>query len=131
MRKISDSPPAVPPVLRSAKSRRFAVGLNCAIPGAGQYYLGQKALGVAFMVVWLVILVIAVRLLVGAIGFYFNVAGNEHILDPGVLEQLAEKFHLTELFAAMAAYFVVKGLSIALLYLPRRGDDGGNLAGGG
>ncbi len=112
-----------PPILKPAKSRRIAAGLNCAIPGAGQFYLGQKVLGVAFMVVWLVILIVAVRLLVGGIGFYFSVAGNEHILDPGVLEQLADKFHLSQLLAASVAYFVVKGLSIALIYFPRRGDE--------
>ena len=113
----------LPPILKPAKSRRIAAGLNCAIPGAGQYYLGQKVLGVVFMLVWLGILIIAVRLLVGGIGFYFSVAGNEHILDPGVLEQLAVKFHLSQLLAAIVGYFVVKGLSIALLYFPRRDDE--------
>jgi hypothetical protein len=108
-----------PPKLTPPKSRRIAVALNLAIPGAGQIYFGQSFLGAIIIVVFLVSLVVGVKCLLGGMGLYFSVAADGRLLEPGVLEELAVQFHLPWLIASLVVGIVAQIAAVALLYLFR------------
>lgn len=110
----------VPPKLGPAKSLRLAMALNFALPGAGQWYLGQRWLGGLLAVIFAVCLVLGMKFLLGGMSLYFRVASDGRILEPGVLEQLATAFHLPGLITATVASVILQIVSIALLWFGRK-----------
>ena len=110
---------STPPILPPTKTRRVAVALNLALPGAGQWYLGQRMLGAVLLIVFLLTLILGIRFLLGGTGFYFRVASEGRIFEPGVLEQIAGQFRLPWLLTAVAIGILDQILAVALLYFPR------------
>ena len=110
----------VPPKLTPAKSLRLAMALNFALPGAGQWYLGQRWLGGLLAVIFAVCLVLGMKFLLGGMSLYFRVASDGRILEPGVLEQLATAFHLPGLITATVASVILQIVSIAQLWFGRK-----------
>ncbi len=110
----------VPPKLAPTKSLRLAMALNFALPGAGQWYVGQRWLGGALAVIFAASLVLGMKFMLGGVSLYFRVASDGRILEPGVLEQLATAFHLPGLIAATVASIILQIVSIALLWYGRK-----------
>ena len=110
----------VPPKLTPAKSLRVAMASNFALPGAGQWYLGQRRLGSVLMAMYLAGLFLGIKCVLGGISTYFRIASSERLLDPGVLEQLAVDFQLPWLLTAFVLWLTAHLLSLGLLYFARR-----------
>jgi TM2 domain-containing membrane protein YozV len=92
------------------KTMRFAMALNLFLPGAGQFYLGQRVAGSAYAIAFLACLVTMLALFVRAYSAYLQLSTNGDIMDAGNLEQLAQVFHAGALgsisFIGTAIYVV-------------------------
>ena len=105
-----------------ARSRRAAMMLNLIMPGAGQFYLGQRAAGCAYAIPFIACL--ATLLVVFLRGYYqyLQLSTDGDILAAGNLEQLAHAFP-TGLFAACSGVgtviYLVSSIHLAVSR-PRR-----------
>ena len=90
--------PAIPPVIVPAspatrtKSQRMASTLNLFLPGAGQIYLGEPAMGSLFALSFLACFTAAVILFVRAYWEYMQTVSGSDILEAGNLEKLSNVF---------------------------------------
>ncbi len=98
---------SVPPVVASApatsaapstltprpRTLRFAMTLNLFVPGAGQFYLGQRTSGLLYAGGFCACLVAMLVLFVRAYSQYLQLATNGDILESGNLETIASVFH--------------------------------------
>ena len=107
-----------PPKVKSAKSLRTAGLLNLLLPGAGQFYLGQRLFGIILL--GLFIACFAATLGIFLIGFsqYLNLALDGNILQDDHLERIGKVLHpawLTGLSIAGGIIYLVSfiGLSFA------------------
>ena len=104
--KSMDTPPIIAPV----KSMRFAVTLNLMLPGAGQFYLGQRAFGIALALTFLICFGTMLGIFLVGYGHYLTVITGGDILQSGELEHLSAAFHtgwlIGLLIAAILIYFV-------------------------
>ena len=98
-----------------AKDHRFALMLNLVLPGAGQFYLGQRLLGSAFALGFLTIFV--AMLVVFIVGFkrYWELATGEDLLEGQQLEQMREAMHPVQLLILMGVGILLYVLSLAVL----------------
>jgi TM2 domain-containing membrane protein YozV len=83
--------PALP--TRRPKTMRFAMALNLLVPGAGQFYLGQRKAGAAYAIAFIACFVAMLILFARAYSAYLQLSTNGDILDGANLEQLAQVFH--------------------------------------
>jgi TM2 domain-containing membrane protein YozV len=81
------------PPARRPKTMRFAMALNLFLPGAGQFYLGQRTAGGAYAIAFIACLVTMLVLFARAYSAYLRLSTNGDIMDAGNLEQLAQVFH--------------------------------------
>lgn len=89
--------PDAPPVLGDApaahpRSLRVAMTLNMFLPGAGQFYLGQRISGLAYAGAFSACLVAMLVLFVRAYAQYLSLATSGDILETGALERLSRTF---------------------------------------
>jgi TM2 domain-containing membrane protein YozV len=75
------------------KTMRFAMALNLFLPGAGQFYLGQRMAGSAYAIAFLACLATMLALFARAYSTYLQLSTNGDIMDAGNLEQLAKVFN--------------------------------------
>jgi TM2 domain-containing membrane protein YozV len=87
----SDAPPA--PTSRP-RTLRFAMTLNLFVPGAGQFYLGQRIAGVLYAGGFCACLGAMLVLFVRAYSQYLQLATNGDILESGTLESMARAFQV-------------------------------------
>ncbi len=76
------------------RTLRFAMTLNLFVPGAGQFYLGQRLSGSLYAGGFCVCLVAMLVLFVRAYSQYLQLATNGDILESGNLETMARAFHV-------------------------------------
>ena len=105
-----------PPPLPPPKSFRRAVSLNFFLPGAGQYYLGQRGFGAALAGVFLACLLASVAIFLIGYVRYLNVTLSGNILEGDNLERLGDVFHsrwLLGLLAVGLAVFITAMVALA------------------
>src|ERR1041385_4755461 len=109
-----------PPVLKPPKSVRLATTLNLILPGAGQFYLGQRWVGAFLAGAFLVCLVAAgVVFLLGYLE-YFDIALSGKILEGDKLEHIANLFHPLWLLAFLGLALLIYLVSAVLLFVQAR-----------
>ena len=86
---------ATPPMPTSRpRTLRFAMTLNLFVPGAGQFYLGQRMFGLIYAGAFGACLVATLVLFVRAYSQYMQLATNADILESGNLESMARAFQV-------------------------------------
>ena len=68
-----------PPKVKPAKSLRTAGLLNLFLPGAGQFYLGQRLFGIILLVLFLGCFIAVLSLFLVGFGQYFTLALDGNI----------------------------------------------------
>ncbi len=86
--------PAPPTPTPRPRTLRFAMTLNLFVPGAGQFYLGQRLSGSLYAGGFCACLVATLVLFVRAYSQYLQLATNGDILESGNLEAMARAFHV-------------------------------------
>jgi TM2 domain-containing membrane protein YozV len=76
------------------RTLRFAMTLNLFVPGAGQFYLGQRISGSLYAAGFCACLVAMLVLLVHAYSQYLQLATNGDILESGNLETIGRAFQV-------------------------------------
>ena len=87
-----------PPKVKPAKSLRTAGLLNLLLPGAGQFYLGQRLLGVILLVSFLGCFAAALGIFLTGFGQYLELALDGNILQGDRLEQIGKVYNLRGIF---------------------------------
>src|SRR5689334_5882155 len=82
-----------PPPIPQPKSLRFAATLNLIVPGAGQFYLGQKLIGSLMAIVFIACFVSMFIIFYLGYKEYLNTAMGNDILKGEQLEKLGNVFH--------------------------------------
>ena len=98
------------------RTLRFAMTLNLLLPGAGQFYLGQRVVGAAYALGFLTCF--ATMLIVFVRGYfdYLRLSTSGDILESANLEQLAHAFHtgmLTGLTVVSIVIYLVSTIHLA------------------
>ncbi|HTS18266.1 MAG TPA: hypothetical protein VMP11_11880 [Verrucomicrobiae bacterium] len=120
--------PTVPPIITTApatpiahsgrsRSLRFAMTLNLLLPGAGQFYLGQRISGLLYASGFSACFITMVVLFVRAYAHYLQLATTSDILETGTLETLSRSFPAGTLLALSVAgtlIYVVSAIHLAL-----------------
>ena len=109
---MNDSPPT--------KSFRVATLLNFFLPGAGQFYLGQRWLGALLAVAFSICFVAALGIFLVGISEYFKLAVDENILAGDHLERIGQAWHPRWLLGLMFAGIAIYVGSLAGLYSTQR-----------
>jgi len=107
-----------PPPLPSRKSLGRAFTLNFFLPGAGQWYLGQRALGAMLAVPFMICLVAGLAIFLTGYVKYFTVVLSGELMREGQLEKLQDAFHPRWLVGLVLAGFVI--FAIAMIALVRQ-----------
>ena len=107
------------------QSLRFAATLNLVLPGAGQFYLGQRIFGgllaLAFLACLLAMLVIFMR----GYAEYVQTITSADILQSDILERLGSVFHIRWLIGLLIASLVLFAISmIGLAAAAKRPNNG-------
>ena len=85
---------------------KVAMFLNLIVPGAGQFYLGQRLAGAAYALAFLGCFAAALIVFVHGYFNYLNLTTSGDILDSGNLEQVAHAFP-AGIISALSAIGVV------------------------
>ena len=109
-----------PPPIASPKSLRVATLLNLMLPGAGQFYFGQRRQGCILAGLFLLCFVGGLGLFLIGFAEYFKVTTGGKILEGDNLEQLGDVFHVRWLVGFMAGGVLVYAWSVIGLYVDRR-----------
>lgn len=107
----------------SAKTRRAAALLNLVVPGAGQFYLGQRLYGVVLAVLFLGSFVALLGLVVTGFSQYFSLITGGDVLEGNNLERIGAAFHLPWLVGCLVVATVVFLLSMVTLRPPAVADS--------
>src|SRR5437773_4385750 len=88
-----------PPVVTQTKppepkSLRFAATLNLMLPGAGQFYLGQRLLGCLLALAFIACFGSMLTIFLVGYSQYLNAAIGNNILQGQQLEQMGNVFHV-------------------------------------
>jgi len=75
------------------KKMRTAMALNLLLPGAGQFYLGQRIAGSAYAIGFIACLATVLVLFVHAYSAYLQLSTSGDVMEAGNIEQLAQMFH--------------------------------------
>jgi TM2 domain-containing membrane protein YozV len=86
--------PTPPAPSRRPRTMRFAMTLNLFLPGAGQFYLGQRIAGSIYAGGFCACLVATLVLFARAYSQYMQLATNGDILESGNLESMARAFQV-------------------------------------
>ena len=114
-----------PPKLPKAKSLRFAVTLNFILPGAGQFYLGQRIFGGALALAFLICFVAMMAIFLRGYAEYMRTITSGDIFQSDVLEQLGNMFHARWLLGLLVASIVVFIIAMAGLAVPPKQSNAG------
>ena len=104
------------PALRSAspspstprpKTMKVAMFLNLIVPGAGQFYLGQRLAGAVYALAFLASFIALLVIFVHGYFNYLSLSTSGDILDSGNLEQVAHAFPAGIISALSAAGVVI------------------------
>ena len=92
----------IPPQIASSpsprqKKMRTAMALNLLLPGAGQFYFGQRIAGSVYAIGFMACFVVMLVLFAHAYSAYLQLSTNGDIMDTGNLEQLSQVFHTSAL----------------------------------
>jgi TM2 domain-containing membrane protein YozV len=99
------------------RTLRFAMTLNLFVPGAGQFYLGQRTSGLFYAGGFCVCLVTMLVLFVRAYSQYMQLATNGDILEGGNLETLAGAFPVRTLLGLSVVgtlIYIVSAIHLAV-----------------
>ena len=113
-----DQPPRLPGTtakLARPKDSRTAFALNLIIPGAGQFYLGQRWVGGAFALAFLACFVAMIAVFVLDFKNYFELAMNGSILEGEQLEKMRDGFHWKCLFVLLGAGILIYVAALAAM----------------
>jgi TM2 domain-containing membrane protein YozV len=75
------------------KKMRTAMTLNLLLPGAGQFYFGQRIAGSVYAIGFIACLATMLVLFTHAYSTYLQLSTNGDIMESGNLEQLTQVFH--------------------------------------
>ena len=118
-----------PPKVKPAKSLRIAGLLNLLLPGAGQFYLGQRLLGVILLSLFLGCFIAALGIFLTGFGQYLKLALDGNILEGDRLERIGQVLHPRWLIGLAVVGAVVYLASLVGLTFASRGntpDEPGN-----
>jgi hypothetical protein len=113
-------PPPVPAASSSKNRVRYAHVLNLVVPGAGQYYLGQKLLGCVFAAPFLVCLLAFLAISTRGFTTYLDALTSGSIPRDRILGYLFGVFHVGWLFALLLISIALYLLSAVSLWLSTR-----------
>ncbi len=71
---------------------KVAMFLNLMVPGAGQFYLGQRLAGAFYALAFLASFIVTLAIFIHGYFKYINLSTSGDILDSGNLEQIAHLF---------------------------------------
>jgi H+/Cl- antiporter ClcA len=101
------------------KTRRTALWMNLMIPGVGQFFLGQRLLGVMFAVLSILCMLVFLGLFLFGMAQYYSLAVDGRLLEGDQLEQIRDALHLPWLIISFAGLLFLYLLSIiALAWAP-------------
>ena len=86
---------------------RVAMFLNLMVPGAGQFYLGQRLAGAVYALAFLASFIALLVIFVHGYFNYLSLSTSGDILDSGNLEQVAHAFPAGIISALSAAGVVI------------------------
>jgi len=113
-RNASPSPPTPRP-----RTMRVAMFLNLLVPGAGQFYLGQRAAGAVYSLAFLASFAALLVIFVHGYFNYLSLSTSGDILDSGNLEQVAHAFPAGIISALSAVGIVIYLVSAVHLVVSR------------
>jgi TM2 domain-containing membrane protein YozV len=109
-----------PPKIKRSKSLRTAGLLNLFLPGAGQFYLGQRTFGVLLLVLFLGCFGAALGIFLIGFGGYLNLALDGNILEGDRLERIGQVLHPRWLIGlAISGATIYLASFIGLSFAPR------------
>jgi hypothetical protein len=111
-------PPLLPPP-PPPKSLRHAFTLNLFLPGTGQMYLGQTALGIAFCAGFSLCFLVILAIFFLGYRQYIQIATNGDIFDPDKIERIARAFHIGWLVVWLVIGVAIHVASLATLGLSK------------
>ncbi len=103
--------------IQHPRTLRFAMTLNLFVPGAGQFYLGQRTAGALYAGGFCVCLVAMLVLFARAYSQYLQLATSSDILESGNLETMARAFHtgpLAALSVIGTLIYIVSAIHLAV-----------------
>ena len=109
----------LPPPLPQ-KNLRLAATLNFFFPGAGLIYLGERILGAALAIAFVICLVSVLSIFLVGYSRYLTIALGGDILDEGRLEQIGKVFHPGWLIGLAIAGTVIHLVSMAAFSIAKR-----------
>ncbi len=115
--------PAPPTPTPRPRTLRFAMTLNLFVPGAGQFYLGQRISGSLYAGGFCACLVAMLVLFARAYSQYMQLATNGDILESGNLETMARAFHvgpLATLSAIGTLIYIVSAIHLVVTRIRQR-----------
>jgi hypothetical protein len=89
---VRNALPSPSPTTPRPKTMKVAMFLNLMIPGAGQFYLGQRLAGAVYALVFLASFIATLAIFIHGYFKYINLSSSGDILDSGNLEQIAHLF---------------------------------------
>jgi hypothetical protein len=104
---LRNAPPS--PSTPRPRSMRVAMFLNLMVPGAGQFYLGQRLAGAAYALAFLACFATVLIIFVHGYFDYLRLSTSGDILESGNLEQVAHAFP-----AGTIATLAIVGIAIYL-----------------
>ena len=107
------------------KSLRFAVTLNFVLPGAGQFYLGQRVFGGVLALAFLICFAAMMAIFLRGYVEYMRLATGGDIFESDALEQLGNVFHVRWLIGLLVGSIVVFVIAMAgLAVTPKQANTG-------
>lgn len=82
-----------PPRVKPERNLRTAGLLNLFLPGAGQFYLGQRLFGVILLVLFLACFAAALGIFLSGFGQYLKLSLDGNILEGDHLERIGQALH--------------------------------------
>jgi hypothetical protein len=98
------------------RTPRFAMFLNLMLPGAGQFYLGQRAMGSVYGLGFIACFATMLAVFLRAYFDYLRLSTSGGIMETGNLEQLVHAFHtgmLMGLTVVSIAIYLVSTIHLA------------------
>ncbi len=110
----------VPPKIEPPKNVRSATFYNLILPGAGQFYLGQRVMGVILAVTFLGCFIAVMTIFLMGFSQYMKLVLGGNILEGDRLERIAQVFHPFWLVALMAAGVLIYIVSLVALAFSKK-----------
>ena len=115
---LTGPPPRLP--VPGNKNMLMAGGLNLFLPGAGLFYLGQRAIGAALAGGFLVCFLAELGIFIVCYGRYLSLAMSDDLMKNDNLEQIAVVFPRAWLIAFAGVGLIIYLVSMALFASAKR-----------